>query len=81
MLDRQINNLPLLVEICRSHRESLIRNTERGQLLDMTKTDRLPPIDHFLMLTGGILIAIGEKLQERCVLIMPQRPRARSPRY
>jgi hypothetical protein len=34
-----------------------------------------------LMLAGGILIAIGEKLQERCILITPQRHRARSSRY
>jgi hypothetical protein len=34
-----------------------------------------------LIVTGGILIAIGEKLKERCVLITPQRHRVRSPRY
>jgi hypothetical protein len=31
-----------------------------------------------LMVAGGILIAIGEKLQERCILIIPHRARAHS---
>jgi hypothetical protein len=81
MLDRQINNLPLLVKTCRSHHEDLIRKTEHGQLLDKSKSDRLPPIDHVLMVIGGILIAIGEKLQERCILVMPNRTRAHSTKY
>jgi hypothetical protein len=34
-----------------------------------------------LMVIGGILIAIGEKLQERCVLVMPHRTRAHSTKY
>ena len=67
MLDRQLNNPPLLVAINRAHHEELIRRTERGQLLDKTRSDRLPLVDHILMVAGGILIAIGEKLQERCI--------------
>jgi hypothetical protein len=78
MLDRQINNLPLLVKTCRAHHEDLIKKTEHGQLLDKTKSDRLPPVDHVLMVAGGILIAIGEKLQERCILIISHRARAHS---
>jgi len=81
MLDRQINNLPLLVKTCRLHHEDLIRKTEYGQLLDKTKSDRLPTVDHILMIAGGILIAIGEKLQEHCLLVMPQRTRAHSTEY
>ena len=81
MLDRQINNLPLLVKTCRIHHEDLIRKTEHGQLLDKTKSDRLPTVDHILMIAGGILITIGEKLQERCLLVITQRSRAHSTEY
>jgi len=81
MLDRQLNNTPLLVAINRAHHKELIRKTERGQLLDKNKSDRLPPVGHILMVTGGILIAIGEKLQERCILVIPHRTRAHPSKY
>lgn len=83
MLDRNLNNLPLLESINRAHHQELIRRTQQAQLrlLDEAKSIPLTLLDHILIRVGGTLITVGKKLQERYVLVMPHSTKVHPSKY
>jgi hypothetical protein len=72
MFDRQLNNQVVLKMLTKNRREEILQETHQAQILKEALSQRLTLLDRFLIQIGGILIAMGKRLQERCVLVVPQ---------
>jgi hypothetical protein len=72
MFDSKLNNHIVLETMTKNHRAESMKEAQQAQMLSEARLQRLTLLDRFLILIGGILIAIGKRLQERCALVMPQ---------
>ncbi len=81
MFDRQLNNQVVLERVTKDHREEIIREAHQAQILKEAFSQRVTLLDRFLIQIGGILIAIGKRLQERCVLVVPKGTKPHPSKY
>jgi DNA invertase Pin-like site-specific DNA recombinase len=81
MLDYQLNNPVVLEKVSRWHRGRTMEVAQRDRVLEEAGVRRLTLMDQFLMHIGGMLITLGLKLQERCLLAMPQGTRPHPTKY
>lgn len=72
MFDRQVNNQVILEIVSKNRREETMNEAHRARILNEAFPQRLTLLDRFLIQIGGILIAMGKRLQGRCVLVVPQ---------
>jgi hypothetical protein len=81
MLDFQLNNPVTLEMINRFHREEIMEDAHRSRVLNEAGIRKPSLLDPVLMQIGGLLIALGLKLQARCLLAMPQSTKPHPSKY
>lgn len=81
MLDYQMNNPIVLEKVTRLHRDQTMEVAQNSRALEEAGVRQPTLMDRFLMNIGGMLITLGLKLQERCLLAMPQDTRPHPTKY
>jgi len=81
MLDNQLNNSIVLEKVTRFHRDQTMKVAQNSRALEEAGVRQPTLMDKLLLHIGGMLITLGLKLQERCLLAMPQDTRPHPTKY